>query len=184
MSGALSAGSTAPGGAEAAAKKGASGTVVAVCIGRPGELWKTPVAGEVTVEEHGLQGDRHAGPMRLSGRRKVQVPNDRQITIVGQEALDDLGRELEVTLEPGDLGENICVSGLGDLSDVQPGALLVTGRGVAFRVTGQNEPCSNLMEYHRLMVKKSYGRRGLLATVEAGAGLAIAAGDAIELRPG
>ena len=161
-----------------------TGTVVAVCIGKPGDLWKTPVSGEVAVEAHGLEGDRHAGPTRVSTRTKAAVPNDRQVTIVGQEALDDLGRELEVTLEPGDLGENICVSGLGDLSDVQPGAVLVTGRGVAFRVTGQNEPCSNLMEYHRLLVKKSYGRRGLLATVEAGAGLAIAAGDTIELRPG
>lgn len=161
-----------------------TGTVVAVCVGRPGELWKTPVSGEVAVEKHGLQGDRHAGPTRVSSKTKQTFPNERQVTIVGQEALDDLGRELEVTLEPGDLGENICVSGLGDLSDVQPGALLVTGRGVAFRVTGQNEPCSNLMEYHRLMVKASYGRRGLIATVESGAGLAIEAGDAIELRPG
>lgn len=160
------------------------GTVVAVCIGRPGDLWKAPVSGEVAVEEHGLRGDRHAGPTRVSGKTRQMVPNERQVTIVGQEALDDLGRELEVTLEPGDFGENICVSGLGDLSDVQPGALFVTGRGVAFRVTGQNEPCSNLMEYHPLMVKKSYGRRGLLATVEAGAGLAIAAGDTIELRLG
>lgn len=157
---------------------------MAVCVGGPGELWKTPVAGEVAVDEHGLRGDRHAGPTRLSGRRGVAVPNDRQITFVAQEALDDLGRELDVTLGPGDFGENICVRGLGDLSDVRPGALLVTGRGVAFRVTGQNEPCSNLTEYHRLMVKAAYGRRGLLATVEAGAGLAVAAGDTIELRGG
>ena len=161
-----------------------NGVVVAVCIGKPGDLWKTPVSGEVPVDEHGLRGDRHAGPTRVSSKTKQTVPNERQVTIVGQEALDDLGRELEVTLEPGDLGENICVSGLGDLSDVQPGALLVTGRGVAFRVTGQNEPCSNLMEYHRLMVKASYRRRGLLAMVESGAGLAIAAGDTIELRAG
>lgn len=158
--------------------------MVAVCIGRPGELWKTPVSGEVFVEEHGLRGDRHAGPTRVSNKTKRTVPNERQITVVAQEALDDLGRELDVTLEPGNLGENICVSGLGDLSDVTSGALLVTGRGVTFRVTGQNEPCSNLMEYHRLMVKASYGRRGLIATVQSGAGLAIAAGDAIELRPG
>lgn len=161
-----------------------NGVVVAVCIGKPGDLWKTPVSGECPVDEHGLRGDRHAGPTRVSSKTKQTVPNERQVTIVGQEALDGLGRELEVTLEPGDLGENICVSGLGDLSNVQPGALLVTGRGVAFRVTGQNEPCSNLMEYHRLMVKASYRRRGLLAMVESGAGLAIAAGDTIELRPG
>lgn len=157
--------------------------MVAVCVGGPGELWKTPVAGEVGVEEHGLRGDRHAGPTRVSSRRPgAPIPNDRQITIVGQEALDDLGRSLGVTLEPGNLGENVCVSGLGDLSDVLPGALLETDRGVVFRVTGQNEPCANLMQYHQLLVKASYGRRGLIATVEAGAGLAIAAGDGIELR--
>lgn len=157
------------------------GEVVAVCIAAPGELFKTPVRGEVLVDEHGLRGDRHAGPTRMSSKR-VEVPNDRQISLIAQEALDDLGRELEVTLEPGDFGENVCVRGFGDLSDVTPGTRLVTDRGVVFRVTGQNEPCSNLMKYHRLMVKSSYGRRGLLATVEAGAGLAIAAGDRIELR--
>ncbi len=161
-----------------------SGVVVAVCIGKPGELWKTPVSGEVAVDEHGLRGDRHAGPTRISSKTHETIPNERQVTIVAQEALDALGRELDVTLEPGDFGENICVSGLGDLSDVKAGALLVTGRGVTFRVTGQNEPCSNLMQHHRQMVKASYGRRGLIATVESGAGLAIAAGDSIELQAG
>jgi len=84
-----------------------SGVVVAVCVGGPGELWKTPVSGEVHVDEHGLRGDRHARPTRVSSKTKETVPNERQITVVAQEALDDLGRELEVTLEPGDLGENI-----------------------------------------------------------------------------
>ena len=158
------------------------GEVVAVCIAAPGEVFKTPVQGEVLVDEHGLRGDRHAGPTRMSSRRKAEVPNDRQISLMAQEALDDLGRELDVTLEPGDFGENVCVRGFGDLSDVTPGTRFVTSRGVVFHVTEQNEPCSNLMKYHRLMVKASYGRRGLLAVVEAGAGLAIAAGDRIELR--
>lgn len=159
-----------------------AGEVVAVCVAAPGELFKTPVRGEVVVDEHGLRGDRHAGPTRMSHRKRVEVPNDRQISIVAQEALDDLARELDVTLEPGDFGENVCVRGFGDLSDVTPGTRFVTSRGVVFRVTEQNEPCSNLMKYHRLMVKASYGRRGVVATVEAGAGLAIAAGDRIALR--
>jgi MOSC domain-containing protein YiiM len=159
-----------------------SGVVVAVCVGGPDELFKTPVRGEVVVDEHGLRGDRHAGPTRMSRRQRKPVPNDRQISIVAQEALDDLARELDVTLEPGDFGENVCVRGFGDLSDVTPGTRFVTSRGVVFHVTEQNEPCSNLMRYHRQMVKASYGRRGVIATVEAGAGLAIAAGDGIELR--
>jgi MOSC domain-containing protein YiiM len=159
-----------------------AGEVVAVCIAAPGELFKTPVRGDVPVDQYGLRGDRHAGPTRMSSRRRVEVPNDRQISLMAQEALDDLGRELDVTLDPGDFGENVCVRGFGDLSDVAPGTRFVTDRGVVFRVTEQNEPCANLMRYHRLMVKASYGRRGLLAVVEAGAGLAIAAGDRIELR--
>ena len=158
------------------------GIVVAVCISGPDELFKTPVDGEVIVDEYGMRGDRHAGPTRMSRRQRRPVPNDRQISIVAQEALDDLARELDVTLEPGDFGENVCVRGFGDLSDVTPGTRFVTSRGVIFHVTEQNEPCSNLMRYHRQMVKASYGRRGVVATVEAGAGLAIAAGDGIELR--
>lgn len=159
-----------------------TGTVVAVCIAAPGELFKTPVQGEVVVDQYGLRGDRHAGPTRMSNRKRVEVPNDRQVTLMAGEALDDLGRELDVTLEPGDFGENVCVRGFGDLSDVAPGTRFVTDRGVVFRVTGQNAPCANLMRYHRQMVKASYGRRGLLAVVEAGAGQTIAAGDRIELH--
>lgn len=160
------------------------GTVVAVCIGKPGDRWKAPVAGEVLVETHGLHGDRHSGPTRVSSKTHETIRNDRQISIIASETIDDLARQLDVTLQPGDFGENLCVRGLGDLSGVLPGAQLVTERGVVLRVTAQNDPCSNLMDYHRQMVKASYGRRGLLATVEEGAGLVIAAGDAIELRPG
>lgn len=156
------------------------GSLVAVCIGRAGELWKTPVD-EVTVGEFGLAGDRHAGPTRTSSRRPGEiVPNDRQVSVLAHEVLESVNAELGIALEPGQLGENVLVRGLGDLSGVAPGAQLRIG-GVVLRVTAQNEPCSNLMEYHRGLVKAAYKRRGLLATVVSGAGQRLRAGDPVEL---
>ncbi len=88
-----------------------------------------------------------------------------------------------MALGPGSLGENICVEGLGDLLAVEPGATVRTDRGVVLRVTGQNEPCDNLMQHHRLLVRKAYRRRGVLATVVSGAGLLVAPGDRIDVVP-
>lgn len=161
-----------------------AGVVVAVCTGKDGELWKTPVTEGVLVEEYGLRGDRHAGPTRVSHRDpSVRKSNDRQISIVAHEVLEEIGRALGVHLEAGSFGENVCVAGLGDLSEVRPGWLLRTDRGIVFRVTAQNDPCANLRQYHPQMVKASFGRRGLVAIVEAGAGLTLAPGDRVELQP-
>ena len=160
------------------------GVVVAACIGRPGELWKQPVEGGALVERFGFAGDRHAGEMRPTHNDpQVIKPNERQVTLMAREVELEIERELGVPLRPGSFGENICVEGLGDLSAVQPGALVRTDRGVVLRITAQNDPCDNLMEHHRLLVKKAYGRRGLLATVMSGAGLLVAPGDRIEILP-
>ena len=36
---------------------------------------------------------------------------------------------------------------------------------MTFEVRKQNEPCSNLQVYHRLMTKELMGRRGVICTV-------------------
>lgn len=158
----------------------ASGSVVAVCIGGEGELWKYPVP-EVVVEQFGLRGDRHAGPTRRSFRDpSVIKPNDCQVTLAA-EVLVQLVGELGIELPHGSLGENLTVSGLGDLYRILDGALLRIGGCVVLRVTEQNQPCFKLQQHHRLLPKAAYRRRGILATVVSGVGEIIRSGDSIEV---
>lgn len=160
-----------------------SGRVVAVCVGEEGELWKHSVS-EVVVGQHGLLGDRHATPTRRSFKDpSVIKPNDRQVTLVAAEVLEHLAGELGIELVHGSFGENLTVSGMGDLSQIPDGTLLRIGGRVVLRVTGQNKPCHNLQQHHPLLTKEAYGRRGLLTTVVSGVGEILRSGDRIEILP-
>jgi MOSC domain-containing protein YiiM len=157
------------------------GEIVAVCLGKPGDLWKFPVP-EVELGPFGIVGDRHYGPTRRSYKDPTkEKPNDREISIVAQELYDVLNQEFGLTLSAGNFGENLLVRGLGNLSQVLDKTYLWIGKGLVLRVSGQNNPCKNLMVYHTQLVKASYGRRGLLATVVGGVGEKIRAGDSIEI---
>ena len=142
----------------------ATGTVVAVCSKAGRGVPKIPQA-EVTVGEHGIDGDFHAGPMRTRSNGEV-LPNNRHISIVAKEVFDDLNRELGTDIPEGGFGENILVEGMGNLSDLKEGDMLRFSSGVELEITGQNDPCKNLMIYHQSIVKLSYGRRGVLAIVK------------------
>jgi MOSC domain-containing protein YiiM len=155
------------------------GTVVAVCMRREKGVPKHPQI-EVVVGEYGVEGDYHAGPMRTRSNGDVE-PNRRHITLVAKEVFDDLNRELGTDIQAGGFGENILVEGLGDLSDIQEGAVLSFSSGVELEVTGQNDPCKNLMVYHNQVPKRAYGRRGLLTMVRATGRLKP--GDSITVRP-
>jgi MOSC domain-containing protein YiiM len=165
-----------------------TGKVIAVCYSPElinGVGKQTHASGEVT--RLGIPGDRHYGETRVSSRGVV--PNDRPITIVGQESLVEVCGRLGVPLvPPGGLGENILIEGMGDLSDVLPGDVVrVTpaegGEGaepaVVLLARKQNEPCSNLQIYHRLMTKELFGKRGVICTVEKEGTLRV--GDRVEL---
>lgn len=137
--------------------------VVAVCLSEVGGIPKYPQA-SVTVGAYGVEGDYHAGAMRTNSKGE-QVPNERQVSVVALEAIEAVGEALAVEIPHGGLGENVLVRGLGDLSQLQPGARLVFGSGVELEITEQNAPCANLSVYHPQAVKQLYGRRGVLATV-------------------
>jgi hypothetical protein len=140
-----------------------TGTVVAVCLRPEGGVPKYPQP-EVIVGQYGIEGDWHSGPMRTRSNGEV-VPNTRHVSLVAKEVFDDLNRELGTAIPQGGFGENVLVEGMGDLSDVEDGACLRFSSGVELEVTGQNDPCRNLMVYHNQIPKRSYGRRGLLAVV-------------------
>ena len=156
------------------------GRVVALCISEVGNVPKYPHE-MITVGEFGFVGDFHAGKTRISRTTGQPKPNDRQVSLVAKEVLDNLSQELALELKPGDLGENITTEGLGNLADIPNGWSIKIGETVILEVTKQNDPCNNLSVYHRLMVKSSYGRRGLLATVVGGAGTVLRPGATIEI---
>jgi hypothetical protein len=141
-----------------------TGIIVAVCLRKEGGVPKYPQS-EVVVGEYGIAGDWHSGPMRTRSNGKV-VPNTRHVSLVAKEVFDDLNRELRTDIPLGGFGENILVQGMGDLSDIAEGDVLRFSSGVELEVTGQNDPCKNLMVYHNQILKRSYGRRGVLAVVK------------------
>lgn len=119
----------------------------------------------------GIPGDRHFGETRYSHSARKTLPNDRPITVVGAEAAREVCAKLGIPDVPtGGLGENLLLEGLGDLGDLTEGdEIRVLGPDgelkAALLVRKQNEPCSNLSVYHRLMVKELMGRRGVICTV-------------------
>ena len=151
----------------------ATGKVIAVCYSAEliNGVGKEPhESGRVT--KWGIAGDRHYGETRFSSSARRTVANNRPITVVGVEATRDAAAKLEVEPIPtGGLGENILTEGLGDLSDLAAGDILrflpegETEPSVILKVRKQNEPCSNLSLYHRLMPKELFGKRGVICVV-------------------
>lgn len=152
-----------------------TGKVIAVCYSQ--EL-VNKVRKEVKDEAHvtawGIPGDRHYGETRYSSSARKVVTNDRPVTVAGYEAGRDACERLGIPEIPaGGLGENFLIEGLGDLSDLEEGDRLeFTGAAdsggspeVVLLVRKQNEPCSNLMIYHKQMPKQLFGKRGVICTV-------------------
>ena len=148
------------------------GTIIAISYSA--EL-KDGVAKELhesaAVTRWGIPGDKHYGETRMSQSQGGIVPNLQPISVCGIEAANAACERLGIPPVPhGGLGENILVEGLGDLSDIGPGDQIhITSPDgelkVALETYKQNPPCSNLMVYHRLMVKELFGRRGIFCTV-------------------
>ncbi len=155
-----------------------TGKVVAVCMRKEKGVPKFPQS-EVIIGEYGVEGDYRAGPMRTRSNGEVE-PNRRHVTLVAKEVFDDLNRQLGTDIPAGGFGENILVAGLGDLSDIGEGTILSFSSGVELEVTGQNDPCKNLMVYDNQVPKRAYGRRGLLTVVRTTGRLKP--GDSIAVR--
>jgi MOSC domain-containing protein YiiM len=119
----------------------------------------------IEVGPHGVVGDYHAGPYKLHPRVDPTRPNLRQLTIVSQELLDWVAATLGVRLQPGDLGENALLEGLGDLTAVAAEDFLVFEGGAVLVVTGPNLPCHKVNRYHPALREHLMGRRGLTARV-------------------
>jgi hypothetical protein len=165
-----------------------TGKVIAVCYSEEliNGVGKEP-HDSADITRLGIPGDKHYGETRYSSSARKWVANNRPVTVVGVEATRDASARLEVDqIPPGGLGENVLVEGLGDLSDLAEGDVLRfmppgdAEPSVVLEVRKQNEPCSNLSFYHRLMPKELLGKRGVICTVEREGSVRV--GDLAELH--
>lgn len=101
-------------------------TIHSVCVSqRKGEK-KRPVEAVILREDHGIEGDAHAG----SGR---------QVSLLSLEGVERMRRKL-ATIVPGDFAENLTVEGLEELS-LAPGDRVRVGEAVLLEVTQIGKEC-------------------------------------------
>ncbi len=115
-------------------RAGSRGVVRAV-LRSAGGVPKRPVEGRVFVGLAGLEGDwqtdrkHHGGP-------------ERAVCLFSSDLLEALRREGH-PVEPGALGENLCLAGL-DWTRVRAGARLRIGEAVLLEVTRDAAPCRTI----------------------------------------
>jgi len=131
------------------------GRVVAIhlCVGP-----RVPMASPgsvVAISGRGLEGDRHA-----------RAGSGRQVLLLDAAVLAAEG------LAPGVLRENLTLEGIG-VDGLAAGTRLRVGDGVVLRVEGPCEPCAFVEGVRPGLRARLEGRRGTLATVEAGGTLRV-----------
>ncbi|MEM7278702.1 MAG: MOSC domain-containing protein [Pseudomonadota bacterium] len=126
------------------------GFVQSVHIGAEDVLSKTEVP-TVSLALDGIVGDRHRGFTRVTWPGDKQAEgttrrNERQWSAVSVEELKDISRALGLkeSLGADDLGANLCLSGIDQLSRLPKGSLLEFPSGAVLMVEEYNPPCLDM----------------------------------------
>jgi len=140
------------------------GTVLNVCVSEQKGIAKTSVASSLLREDHGLEGDAHAGPWH----RQVSLLAEADIEFMRSKGLD---------LKPGAFGENLVVDGL-NLNELGIGTRLRVGEA-ELEITQIGKVC-----HERCAIYYSAGdcimpRAGIFARVVRGG--SVASGMSIEV---
>lgn len=90
------------------------GEVMAVCISEVRGTSKYPVEQIHLVPNHGIEGDAHAGNWH------------RQVSLLAVESVEQMQRQVRISLKPGDFAENVLTRGI-DLKNLPVGTLLQLG---------------------------------------------------------
>ena len=164
----------------------------------PDGTFETQPIDRLALTYEGIPGDRHAGLLRPSGPREPWYPrdtemrNERQLSILGVEELDEVAADLELDRLAAEwIGGNIVLSGVPHLSLIPPRTLLMFEGGVTIRIDGDNGPCRKSgasiaghfegrgdIEFG--FVKAAKRKRGLLGWVERAGSIAV--GEGVTLR--
>ena len=145
----------------------ATGTVVAVHIRRSGILMAERLD-ELVLDHSGPVGDAHYGVTMKSDIRQrwlypedTEIRNQRQVSIVDLDELQAIASNLGIeTLEPGTIADNICTTGIENLTAMPLMSRLVFAHhedpkqdGAVVVLGGENIPCTLAGE----MVAERYG---------------------------
>ena len=164
--------------------------VAALALQQDHRFSKAPVPKLVLRAGHGVEGDAHAGT-RVKHRSRVakdaSAPNLRQVHLIAQELLDELGAA-GFAVAPGALGENVTTRGLA-LIDLPQGARLRLGEAAVIEITGLRNPCKQLDHFQKGLMAATLDRdaegrlirkAGVMGIVLEGG--IVRAGDAISLE--
>ena len=175
-----------------------TGTVVSVHAGDNSDLSKE-VRDFITVELDGIVGDRHRSPTRRcwAGDKQPEGTvrrNERQWSAVSVEELEEIsvGMDLKDVLTPAEVGANLCIAGIAQLSRLPKGTVLRFPSGAELVVVEYNPPCHDmgkrLAEKHTTTAgeapsstafsKAAKLKRGIVGIVDVPG--AISAGDKVE----
>lgn len=137
----------------------------------------------------GVSGDAHLGAT-VQHRSRVRADptqaNLRQVHLMHQELFNALAAK-GFTVAPGSLGENVTTVGL-DLLALPRGTRLHLGRDAVVEVTGLRNPCSQIEDFQRGLLKEMVGyddagtlvrRAGVMGVVHRGG--TIRPGDRIDV---
>ena len=172
-------------------------TVRALLIGRDRAAGlESETVGSATLDWGGIVGESHGGTTRPACSRVarqyprgVEIRNVRQLTAVSVEELEATRAAMDAPrLEPGWLGANLVVEGIGDFSALPPSSRLIAPGGAALVVDMENAPCrlpGDVIEGHlpglgARFPKAAVGRRGVTLWVERPGELTV--GDELALH--
>ena len=126
--------------------------VVSVHAGCNDDLSK-PSCASIQVELDGIVGDRHRSHQRTTWKGDKQPQgtrrrNERQWSAVSAEELLEIQEQMDLSepLMPSDLGANLCLAGVRDLSRLPKGSLLKFPSGAELVVEEYNPPCRDMGE--------------------------------------
>ena len=141
----------------------------------------------------GIVGDCHASRLRPSDsrmlkqyKRGTEVVNNRQVSLVSAEELEEIAARLDVpALDPAWLGANLVTKDIPDLTLLPPATRLMFSSGATLIIDLENAPCrfpAEIIESHYpghglAFPQKARNKRGLVAYVEKAG--RIAEGDEI-----
>ena len=168
-----------------------SGTVVAVASHPKHEFTKLTQAAIRLIEDHGVQGDAHAGRYiqhRYLAKQMPVMANNRQVHLIASELFTDLASS-GFNVAPGHLGENVTTASL-DLTKFPLGTRLLIGNSAIVEITGLRTPCGLIDRFQkglkRMMIRKQEHPRfrcGVLGVVRATGQIAPGDPVAVELPP-
>ena len=139
--------------------------LIAICTSEDKGMKKTPAASAVLKENHGIEGDAHAGNWH------------RQVSLLGLEKIEEF-RNRGADVEFGAFGENLVVEGIR-LSSLPVGTKLSIGDTV-IEITQIGKECHSRCAIYEMVGDCIMPREGVFAKVLSGG--MIQPGDEIELK--